>query len=99
LVPTRAEQGFVPQPETWQKPPFTPCKVLLLNSPNNPTGAVMPKPVLEDLASLAIERDLVVISDEVYDRLTYEGEHFSIRNLPGMKERTIVIGSFPSRSP
>jgi aminotransferase len=94
LVPTRAEQGFVPQPGDLAAAISPKAKVLLLNSPNNPTGAVIPKPVLEDLAKLAIERDLIVISDEVYDRQTYEGEHFSIRNLPGMKERTVVIGSF-----
>jgi aminotransferase len=94
LVPTRAEQAFVPQPGEVAQAITPRAKVLLLNSPNNPTGAVIPKPVLEELARLAIERDLIVISDEVYDRQTYEGAHFSIRSLPGMKERTIVIGSF-----
>ena len=94
LVPTRAEQGFVPQPVDVASAITPRAKVLLINSPNNPTGAVIPKPVLEELARLAIERDLIVISDEVYDRQTYEGEHVSIRSLPGMKERTVVIGSF-----
>lgn len=94
LVPTRAEQGFVPRSEDVAAAISPLAKVLLINSPNNPTGAVIPKPVLEELATLAIDRGLMVISDEVYDRQTYEGEHNSIRNLPGMKERTIVIGSF-----
>ncbi len=94
LVPTRVEDGFVPRPEAVAAALGPRAKVLLLNSPNNPTGAVIPPEVLAELARLAVERDLVVISDEVYDRLVYQGRHQSIRNLPGMAQRTVVIGSF-----
>lgn len=69
-------------------------KILMLNSPNNPTGAVISKDDLADIAELAIQKDLFVISDEVYSELIYDGEqHHSIASLPGMKERTIVINS------
>jgi len=94
LVPTGAEEGFVPQPAAVAAALSPRSKVLLITSPNNPTGAVIPLEVLEELARLAVERDLVVVSDEVYARLTYDGPHRSIRNLPGMAERTVVIGSF-----
>lgn len=70
-------------------------KVIILNSPANPTGGVAPLSLLEDIAQLAIDRDLFVISDEVYEKLLYDGAlHHSICSLPGMKDRTIVINSF-----
>lgn len=71
-------------------------KVLVLSFPNNPTGAVMSKADLEDIADLIIKHDLLVITDEIYDRLTYndEEEHISIISLPGMRERTIYINGF-----
>ncbi|MCB2185358.1 MAG: pyridoxal phosphate-dependent aminotransferase [Deltaproteobacteria bacterium] len=93
-VPTRVTDGFLPRPAEIAARVTPRAKVLLLNSPNNPTGAVFTAEALEGLARVAREHDLVVISDEVYDRLVFEGRHLSIRNLPGMAERTIVIGSF-----
>ncbi len=69
-------------------------KLLLLSYPNNPTGAVMSKEDLEEIAEVVIENDLYVISDEIYSELTYCGNHVSIASLPGMKERTIVINGF-----
>ncbi|MBD3948616.1 aminotransferase class I/II-fold pyridoxal phosphate-dependent enzyme [Tuanshanicoccus lijuaniae] len=71
-------------------------KVLVLSFPNNPTGAVMTKADLEAIADLIIEKDLLVVSDEIYDRLTYndDEEHVSIISLPGMRERTIYINGF-----
>lgn len=72
----------------------TRTKAIILNSPNNPTGAFFPKELLEEIAKIAIKNDLVVISDEVYDDFTYEDEFCSIASLPGMKERTITLGSF-----
>lgn len=68
-------------------------KVLLINSPNNPTGYVLNKESLEKIAELAKKNDLLVISDECYDEFNYDGKHISISQLPGMKERTIVIKS------
>ncbi|MCR5155473.1 MAG: aminotransferase class I/II-fold pyridoxal phosphate-dependent enzyme [Butyrivibrio sp.] len=69
-------------------------KILVLPFPNNPTGAVMEKEDLEAIAKVVIEKDLYVISDEIYSELTYSGKHVSIVSLPGMKERTILINGF-----
>ncbi|ACZ42651.1 aminotransferase class I and II [Thermobaculum terrenum ATCC BAA-798] len=69
-------------------------KALLLAYPNNPTGAVMPRHELEKLAAFAEEHDLLVISDEIYDRLTYGVEHTCFPSMPGMRERTILLGGF-----
>ncbi len=69
-------------------------KILVLPFPNNPTGAVMSREDLEAIAKVVIEKDLYVISDEIYGELTYSGKHVSIVSLPGMKERTILINGF-----
>ncbi|MBQ8030812.1 MAG: aminotransferase class I/II-fold pyridoxal phosphate-dependent enzyme [Butyrivibrio sp.] len=69
-------------------------KILVLPFPNNPTGAIMVKKDLEEIAKVVIEKDLYVISDEIYGELTYSGKHVSIVSLPGMKERTILINGF-----
>jgi len=69
-------------------------KVLIMAFPNNPTGAIMEKKDLEEIAEVIIEKDLFVISDEIYAELTYGYHHTSIASLPGMKERTIVINGF-----
>ncbi|MBQ7657728.1 MAG: aminotransferase class I/II-fold pyridoxal phosphate-dependent enzyme [Butyrivibrio sp.] len=69
-------------------------KILVLPFPNNPTGAIMEKEDLEEIAKVVIEKDLYVISDEIYGELTYSGKHVSIVSLPGMKERTILINGF-----
>jgi len=69
-------------------------RVILLNSPHNPTGAVLNDEQLKTIADVAIAHDLIVVSDEVYEHLTYDGVvHRSIASLPGMKERTLVISS------
>lgn len=69
-------------------------KVLVLPFPNNPTGSIMTREDLQDIADVIIEKDLYVISDEIYSELTYGTKHVSIASLPGMKERTIVINGF-----
>ncbi|MBQ9590517.1 MAG: aminotransferase class I/II-fold pyridoxal phosphate-dependent enzyme [Butyrivibrio sp.] len=69
-------------------------KILVLPFPNNPTGAIMEKEDLEKIAKVVIEKDLYVISDEIYGELSYNGKHVSIVSLPGMKERTILINGF-----
>ena len=69
-------------------------KVLVLSYPNNPTGAVMTKEDLEAIRDVVVEKDLFVISDEIYSELIYNGEHISIASLEGMRERTIVINGF-----
>jgi aminotransferase len=69
-------------------------KVLMLNFPNNPTGAIMNQADLKDIAAFACERDLLVIADEIYGELTYDSPHTSIISLPGMRERTIFLHGF-----
>ncbi|MDD6570796.1 MAG: aminotransferase class I/II-fold pyridoxal phosphate-dependent enzyme [Thermoflexaceae bacterium] len=69
-------------------------KVLILPFPNNPTGAIMDREDLEEIAKVIIEKDIFVISDEIYSELTYQGKHVSIASIPGMAERTIVINGF-----
>lgn len=69
-------------------------KVLILPFPNNPTGAIMERKDLEEIAQVCIEKDIFVMSDEIYSELTYKEEHVSIASLPGMKERTILINGF-----
>lgn len=93
-IPTRFDEGFVPMPETLETAITDRSKVLILNSPNNPTGAMIPGKVLDALAEVAVRQDLIVVSDEVYDGMVY-GEPFqSIASRPGMAERTVVIKSF-----
>ena len=69
-------------------------KVLVLPFPNNPTGAIMERHDLEAIAEVIEEKDLYVISDEIYSELSYKGDHVSITQLPGMRERTVLINGF-----
>lgn len=69
-------------------------KVLILPYPNNPTGAIMEREDLEKIAKIVVEKDILVMSDEIYSALTYKGRHVSIASLEGMKERTILINGF-----
>ncbi len=93
-VGTSAEDQFSIDPDrvadAWQPG----CKVLLLNFPTNPTGGVTDKVKLEKLAKFAVEKDLLIISDEIYSELTFEGNHTSIASLPGMRDRTIFLHGF-----
>ncbi len=93
-VPVREEDNFVFKAENLEKYITNKTKVLMINSPNNPTGAVMSKEDMEKISQLAIKHNLFVISDEVYCELLYDGnKHKSIASLPGMKERTLIINS------
>lgn len=69
-------------------------KILVLPFPNNPTGAIMEKKDLEEIAEVCIEKDIYVLSDEIYSELSYKGDHVSIASLPGMRDRTILINGF-----
>ena len=69
-------------------------KLLILNSPNNPCGSIIEKRQQEELADLAKEHDVIVLSDEIYIRFLYEGEHHSVASFPGMRERTIILDGF-----
>ena len=100
-----AMAGAVRRPITLRPPAFAPdldalrdainprTRLLLLNTPHNPTGAVFDEATLREIARLAVEHDLLVVSDEVYEHLTFGVNHVPIARLPGMRERTITIGS------
>ena len=91
-VPCYAENEFVPDLATVASLITPKTRMLVINTPNNPTGAVYPKPLLEDLAKLAQKHDLLVMSDEIYERMVYGGAtHTSLASLPGMWERTLTI--------
>jgi len=90
-IPTRAEMGFRLEAEAVAQAASDGAKVLLLNFPTNPTGAVMAGKDLDALAKVCVEKNLLVISDEIYAELSYEGPHESIVTRPGMRERTILL--------
>ena len=69
-------------------------RLMILNSPNNPCGSVIDRTDVEALGSLAAEHDIMVLSDEIYRRYLYEGEHYSIASLPGMRDKTIILDGF-----
>jgi aspartate aminotransferase len=83
---------FMPQNIAEKISPKT--RMIIINSPSNPTGAVFERPVLEEIRDLAVDHDLFVISDEIYEKIIYDHEHISIGSLPGMAERTVTINGF-----
>jgi len=92
IVPTREEDLWVPDPKAVEARITPRTKVILVNSPSNPTGVLYPPEVMAELARIAEKHDLLVISDEIYDKLTYDGGKFTpFAALPGMKDRTILI--------
>jgi aminotransferase len=93
-VPTTAANSFRLEAEDVEARITPRSKAILLGYPSNPTGAVMDKPSLLALADVAERNDLFVISDEIYDRLVYGVEQVCFASLPGMKERTILLGGF-----
>ena len=100
-----AMAGGTRVPVTLRPAEFRPClnelrdavtdktRLILLNSPHNPTGAVFDRAILEGIAKIAVEADLLVITDEVYEHLVYTGEHCPIVQFPGMRERTVSVSS------
>lgn len=93
-VECREEDNFVLKAECLEKAITPKTKALILTYPNNPTGAVMGKADLEEIAKVVIKHDLLVISDEIYAELTYGQKHTSIVSLPGMQERTVYVSGF-----
>jgi aminotransferase len=94
-VPTYEQDDFALMPAEIEQRITERSKVLVLVTPNNPTGAVTPPDVIREIAALAERHNLIVLSDEIYEKLIYEGaEHLSIGSLPGMKERTITLNGF-----
>jgi aminotransferase len=93
-VPSRMENNFVPDPKELEAAITPKTKAILINFPSNPTGAIAERETLLEIAKLAEKHDLIVISDEIYDQLVYNGEHVCFPALPNMRARTILIGGF-----
>lgn len=94
-VSTSAENGFKVKKDDIVSKITDKTRVIIISYPNNPTGAIMEKDELEEIAKVCIEHDLIVISDEIYSELTYDfKKHVSISSLPNMFDRTIVINGF-----
>lgn len=94
IVPTYEKNSFKLMPSDIKKRITPRTKAILLSYPANPTGAVMPRDLLSEIAELAIKYDLLIVSDEIYARLTYDSEHTCMASLPGMKERVILVSGF-----
>lgn len=92
VIPLR-DPDFGYDPELLELSIGDKTKVLVLNSPHNPTGKVFSRAELEHIARLCIERDVIVLTDEVYEHLVYDGEHIPMASLPGMRDRTVTISS------
>jgi len=93
-LPTYAEDGFQLRPQALEAAITSRTKAILLGYPNNPTGAVASREILLEVARIAEAYDLIVISDELYDQLVYGVPHVCFAALPGMRERTILLGGF-----
>ncbi|TLZ75257.1 MAG: pyridoxal phosphate-dependent aminotransferase [Methanobacteriota archaeon] len=95
-VPVRAadEDGFVPSAETVAAAITPRTRLLMLNSPSNPGGSVYSRDAMRALADLAADRDLIVVSDEIYEKILYDGEHVSPASLDGMFDRTVTVHGF-----
>lgn len=94
-VPTFIEDNFALKPEEIEKRITGRTRMLVVNTPHNPTGAVYSKELQTKIADLAAKYNLVVLADEIYEKIIYDGaEHFSIASLPGMRERTITVNGF-----
>jgi aminotransferase len=93
-VETKPDNGFRLTRAMLEAKASPRTKVLMLNFPNNPTGAIMSRADLEDIAAFARERDLLVVTDEIYGELTYDAPHTSIVGLPGLRDRTVFLHGF-----
>lgn len=94
IIDLKAENKFRLTADELRKAITDKTKILVLPFPNNPTGAIMEEADLKEIAKVVIEKDILVMSDEIYSELTYKGKHHSIVEIEGMKERTILINGF-----
>ncbi len=94
IIDLKEEDEFKLTPEELRAAITEKTKILILPFPNNPTGATMEKEELEAIAEIVREKDIFVITDEIYGELTYNGKHVSLASLPGMQERTVLINGF-----
>ena len=93
-LPIRMSNGFGVDLDELESLVTARTRLLVLNSPANPTGGVLPRAAIERIAEIALRHDLTVLADEIYGRIVYDGEHVSIASLAGMAERTIVLDGF-----
>jgi aspartate/methionine/tyrosine aminotransferase len=93
-APIREEKGFALDVEELATLITPKTKLLIINSPSNPTGGVLSREEIARIAELAVENDLTVLADEIYAEILFEGEHVSIATMPGMAERTIILDGF-----
>ncbi|MBI1979075.1 MAG: pyridoxal phosphate-dependent aminotransferase [Candidatus Aenigmarchaeota archaeon] len=94
-LPLREEDGFEVHPEILKKSITRKTKLIIINTPSNPTGTVLSKKILEEVADIAIDKNLMIMSDEAYEKLIYDNsKHVSIGSLNGMQDRVITIQSF-----
>jgi len=93
-VVTKEKNKFALDPKDFEKAITPKTKAILLNFPCNPTGASLTPENVRDIAKIAVKHDLIVITDEIYSELTYDGHHVSIASMPGMKDRTIFLHGF-----
>lgn len=94
IIELKEEHEFRLQPEQMLEKITDRTRLLVLPYPNNPTGAIMTREDLEPIAKICVEKDIYVLSDEIYGELTYDSKHVSIASLPGMRERTIIASGF-----
>ena len=93
-IPLLEENDFAFDREQFKKLVTPKTKLIIINSPGNPTGGILSLQDLEIIAEVAIKNDIVVLSDEIYSRILYDGEFHSLASLPGMKERTVILDGF-----
>jgi aminotransferase len=93
-IPSSFEDNFQPDPGQIEAAITPRTKAILIGYPNNPTGAVVSRQILEEIGRIAEKHDLMVVSDEIYDQLVYGVKHVCFAALPGMQERTILLGGF-----
>ncbi|MGI5964776.1 MAG: pyridoxal phosphate-dependent aminotransferase [Candidatus Methanomethylophilaceae archaeon] len=94
FVPTEFENDFVIDPALIEAAITPKTKMMIINTPSNPTGCVIPEKVLREIAKIAIEHDIMILSDEIYEKVIYEGKHVSMASFPGMFGRTITVSGF-----
>jgi aminotransferase len=93
-IPVSERDGFRISPDRLDKAISTKTKMVILNSPNNPTGSVLSKTDLESIADIAKRRQILVLSDELYEKIIYDGRHYSIGSFSGMEELVITVNGF-----
>ncbi len=90
-VPTYFDEGYVINPDRVRAAITPKTKAIVINSPSNPTGAVQPEETLRAIAEICVEKNIIVLADEIYEHILYEGKHVSLASMPGMWERTYTI--------